>query len=212
MRDTKLTLIRHGETDYNAAGRFQGHIDRSLNATGIRQAEAVAQRLAKTKPDALYCSDLERAQQTALIVGKPHELIPHSEAALRERHLGIIQGLTAADAMQQIPDVYAAYKAGQPDYIIPEGESRQQFQERTIQILEKIAHAYLGKHLLVIAHGGTIDCLFRHSCGIPLTTKRHWRLWNAGVNTFSYNEQGEWRLDTWGDITHLDASMAGDDY
>lgn len=212
MHPARLIIIRHGETDFNAEGRFQGHIDRPLNATGIAQAEAVARRIAGMRADTLYCSDLLRAQQTARIVGQTHGLTPCLDPKLRERHLGVIQGLTAAEAMQQIPDVFHSYKQGIPDYVVPQGESRQQFQDRTIAALTEIASANQQKHVLVIAHGGTIDCIFRHTCGIPLTTKRHWRLWNAGINTFSCDAEGNWRLETWGDIAHMDASLAGDDY
>lgn len=212
MHSARLLIIRHGETDFNAEGRFQGHIDRPLNSTGIAQAEAVARRIASLSTDILFCSDLLRAQQTARIVGQPHGLTPSLEPLLRERHLGVIQGLTAAEAMQQIPDVFTAYKQGHPDYTIPEGESRQQFQDRTIAALTKIALSHQQKHILIIAHGGTVDCLFRHTCGIPLTAKRHWRLWNAGLNSFSCDANGQWRLETWGDISHMDASLAGDDY
>ena len=94
---TALLLVRHGETDWNADGRLQGHTDRPLSEFGRRQARQLAQELADENLDAIYASDLSRARETAEIVGKRLELAVVLDPALREKDWGSWEGLTAVE-------------------------------------------------------------------------------------------------------------------
>ncbi|MDX2110174.1 MAG: histidine phosphatase family protein [Verrucomicrobiota bacterium] len=208
---TTLYVVRHGETDYNAVGRFQGHIDRPLTAAGLAQADALASRFRDLPLDVIYSSDLIRARATGEAVGSIKQLPVNCDERLRERHLGVLQGMSAATAREQCPDVWRSYKGRNPDYRIPDGETRRECHVRILEALEEIVHRHPGKAVLVTAHGGILDSIFRHVNHIPLDAHRRWRLWNAALNRFSHNSDG-WRLDTWGDITHLAGSGCNDDY
>ena len=104
MRRTQLIVVRHGETEWNIAGIRQGHLDSRLTARGMAQAKALAQRLARERFTALYSSDLGRAVQTAMSVADltGHEVV--TDARLRERHLGIFQGLNADEILRRFPE------------------------------------------------------------------------------------------------------------
>ena len=115
MSDTVLTLVRHGETEWNAAGRIQGHLDIPLSVIGFAQSAAIGQRLGGEAFDAILSSDLERALQTARpIVRHPGQTILR-DARLRERHLGVLQGLTGEEAAMRHPQAWQAFKARHPD-------------------------------------------------------------------------------------------------
>ena len=110
MTETKLFIIRHGETQWNAIGRWQGHCDSPLTEKGIRQAKAVANFLTQYQIYAIYSSDLGRAVQTAEIIGARTGQKVILDYRLRERHLGIFQGLTEAEMREKLPDEYNQYK------------------------------------------------------------------------------------------------------
>lgn len=208
---TELIIIRHGETAWNRESRWQGHRDSALTREGIEQAEALARRLARLDFAALYSSDLGRAQRTAERIerrtGKPVVL----DAGLRERALGVFEGLTLAEIRERHPDEFAAFQARDPDHKIPGGESLRDKHARAIGCLERIAGGHAGGRVVVVTHGGVLDSIFRHALGLPLGHPRHWVLYNAALNTF-FHQDGGWSLGTWGDTGHLAATDTLDDY
>src|SRR5262245_21321709 len=123
---SELFLVRHGETAWNAESRFQGQQDSPLTALGIAQAEAVAAYLAAHKVNALYSSDLPRTLQTAKPIEIATGLKVVAEPALRERNLGIFEGLTRAEVEKRHAEAHAHYAARDAEYVIPNGESLQQ--------------------------------------------------------------------------------------
>lgn len=199
---TEFILLRHGETEWNAQGRLQGHLDSRLNAEGLRQADALARRLASESFHALYCSDLGRAVETARRISARtgHEVRP--EVRLRERGLGILEGLTWGDAKERHPEVYAAYQAGEPGYVVPGGESLAGRLAHAVEGLQALASRHPGERVVVVTHGGVLSLLFRHCLGIPLQQVRRFAVLNACWNRFDYHE-GAFQLVTWGDVNHL---------
>lgn len=206
---TELILLRHGETEWNALGRLQGHRDSALNPEGLRQADALAARLASVAFSALYCSDLGRALETARRISTRtgHAVVP--DARLRERGLGILEGLTRDEARQRHPKVFAEYSAGAPDYVVPGGESTSQRLHHAVECLREVGGRHRGERVVVVTHGGVLSLLFRHSLGIPLQAPRAFSVLNAGWNQFD-DHDGALRLVTWGDVTHLTATSRDD--
>jgi probable phosphoglycerate mutase len=194
-----ITLIRHGETTWNAMRRVQGQLESPLSERGLRQAEALAARLGHDKIEALYASDLSRARNTALKIAaiSGNEILV--DPRLRERHYGVFQGLTWDQIRERFPEDYATYKNLFPGATIPGGESLEVFLARVLEVLGDIASKH--EHAVVVAHGGLVDVLYRHASGIPATLPRDYPLPNGSINRFRYD--GRWRVETFGDVEHL---------
>jgi probable phosphoglycerate mutase len=207
---TRLIIVRHGETEANLAGRWQGHGDSPLTEVGVAQAEAVAQRLGDCGFSTLYSSDLGRAHQTARIIAGQTGHAVVLDRRLRERHLGVFQGLTRAEMADRYPEAYRLYRTSGPDYAIPGGESARQRFERAIAGLEEIALKHAGETVVVVTHGGVLNGLMRYALGIPLDSPRQFKIWNGSINVFLF-EDGHWMLETWGDRGHLSDLGALDD-
>lgn len=199
---TEIIVIRHGETLWNEEGLIQGHLDTDLSPMGMRQAEAIAERLAEEKITAIYSSDLKRSYNTAeyLAAKTGHKVI--TDSRLRERSLGIFQGLSMDEVKQKYPDEFNLYKTAGPDYVVPEGESRRQQFERAIECIKEIAERHAGGRIVIVAHGGLLNGLFRYVLDIPISMPTRFKLFNASINTF-FIENGTWLLGTWGDVSHL---------
>jgi len=207
---TTMITVRHGETEWNLVGKQQGHLNSSLTKLGIKQAEALAKELATKKIDIIYSSDLGRATQTAKIISNHLSLKFLTDLGLRERNLGTMQGLTKKEFAKKFPKEAAKFNTGNPDYILPTGESARQRYERCINCAENLAHQHIGKTILIVAHGGVLNSFFYKALNIPLTEPRHFSLFNASINTFSISG-GCWRLETWGEIHHLKKLKTLDD-
>ncbi|WP_028536507.1 histidine phosphatase family protein [Paludibacterium yongneupense] len=205
---TRLCLVRHGETDWNLAGRLQGQLDIPLNANGLRQAEQLAQALQRRgmRFDGCYCSDLGRARETAAAVARRLELERLSVPALRERHFGCFQGLTYEEARVRMPQLYLRFKAREPDFAPSEGECLSYFYRRVNTFLGDLVVRHPGQTLLIVSHGGVLDMAYRLASGKPLEETRDFPIPNAALNWISHNQNG-WRLDSWADQTHLQDSL-----
>ena len=212
MQRTQVILVRHGETEWNIARIRQGHLDSRLTEKGIAQAQALAQRLAREKFTALYSSDLGRAVQTAMAIAEltAHEVV--TDARLRERHLGIFQGLNGDEITAKYPEERRQFRTMGPDYVIPGGESMRQQVERNVAYLNDLAAKHQGEQVVVVTHGGVVSGFFRHTLEIPLEAPRRFEFVNAGLNVFAREEE-TWLLLTWGDVSHLapGAASEGDD-
>ncbi len=156
MPTTTLYLVRHGETDYNRQRIVQGRgIDAPLNATGRRQAEALARRFAQIPLDALYSSPLQRAAATAEAIRCYHPQVPfYLMKDLEEMGWGTLEGKPYAPPYaEQIDYAYARWQAGEYGYRIPGGESILDVQQRALRALEQILEAQAGRTVLVVTHG-----------------------------------------------------------
>lgn len=205
MSDARIVLIRHGETEWNRAGRIQGyHADSPLTETGRGQVRALAARLAREGIDALYSSDTGRTRETAEPVAAATRLPVVFDKALRERNYGVFEGYTFADIGSTFPAEYEMFRTRDPDYVPPGGESAAQFRDRIGAALEAIASRYSGRRVAVVTHGGVLGTLYRRAMDIPLSEKRSYLLANASLNHFRYAD-GRWLLDAWADTAHLSA-------
>ena len=212
MQRTQFIIVRHGETEWNIAKIRQGHLDSPLTSKGLAQAQALAQRLGRERFSALYSSDLGRAIQTAREIASVtgHEIV--TDARLRERHLGIFQGLNAEEILARYPEERRLLRASGPDYVIPDGESMRQQVARNVGYLDSLASKHAGETVVVVTHGGVVSGFFRHTLAIPLDAPRRFEFVNAGVNIFVHEDEN-WMLLTWGDVSHLapGAASEGDD-
>jgi probable phosphoglycerate mutase len=203
---TRFCLVRHGETDWNSEKRIQGHIDIDLNAAGQTQARAVRAALATHSFAAAYSSDLLRAWHTAQIAtaGAPYAVSP--APTLRERHFGVLQGITSHEARSQLPDVHRHHVARTPDYDYETGESLIAFAARIVAGLGVLAARHAGGSVLVFTHGGVLDVAYRAATGRSLEAPRDFGLPNAALNWVEHGNGG-WRLISWADSGHLHQAM-----
>jgi probable phosphoglycerate mutase len=207
---TRLILVRHGETVWNLERRMQGHLDSELTASGRAQAAALAMRLKRYAPRAVYSSDLGRALETAQVIAAACCLSVDTDVRLRERALGVLEGLTQPEAEALVPQAWRGFTRGGPDFVIPNGESARQRFDRNLAALGEIAARHPGACVVVVAHGGTLNTAFRACTGMPLDTPRTFALPNAGINVADY-VAGLWRLITWGEVSHLESLPASED-
>ena len=203
--NTRLCLVRHGETAWNAEHRVQGQLDVPLNAIGQAQALAASKVLSQEQFDAIYSSDLSRARQTAEPTASFHSMEVLVEEDLRERHYGIFERLTYAEVKVRYPDDYARFEARDPEYAFRTGESLKDFSARSISVVSKIAGAHPGKSILVFTHGGVLDKLYRFITGLPLSAERKFGIPNAGLNRVEVTPDG-WQIRAWADIAHLQSA------
>jgi len=203
---TRLCVIRHGETAWNAEGRVQGQTDVPLSALGEAQALAVAEALAGERFAALYASDLARVRQTAAPAARALGLAPRLEAALRERHYGKFETLTYAEARERFPLDYARFKAKEPDYDFESGESLARFSARALACVAGIARRHAGEQVLVFTHGGVLEMVRRHALGTGLAAPRDFEIPNAAINWIEVSGEG-WRVQAWAERGHLDAAL-----
>lgn len=206
MSITRIVLIRHGETDWNAERRLQGHIDIALNSEGRRQAAALGAALAGASFDAIYASDLQRAHQTAQAVAALHGMPVRAEPGLRERCFGGFEGLLYAEIEQRFPRQFAAWQAREVDSAMPAGvrhaETFRKFYQRCTGAIMGIARRHPGQTLALVAHGGVLECAYRAALGLSLETPRNFPVLNASINRLTV--AGEvLALESWGEVGHL---------
>src|SRR5664279_2553862 len=155
----RILLIRHGQTDWNVEGRWQGHRDIPLNAEGVEQAHALADHLRGRPISAVHSSNLLRAHATAVVIAEPHGLKVKDDPRWRELNLGVFQGLTLTEISAKYPQEARRMREDYMNHRIPEGETRLEMQERVYTAYtEIIAHAP-GDEIAVVSHGGPIRML-----------------------------------------------------
>jgi probable phosphoglycerate mutase len=203
---TRFCLVRHGETDWNSEKRVQGQIDIDLNALGEAQARAVRAGLARHAFAAVYSSDLLRAWRTAQIATAGLGLAVSPAPTLRERHFGVLQGVTAQEASVQRPDAFQHHRARTPDYAYETGESLIAFSTRILDALDALAVRHAGQNILAFTHGGVLDIVHRAATDRALDAPRDFVLPNAAFNWVEYGDAG-WRLISWADCTHLQGAL-----
>ena len=205
---TTILAIRHGETVWNAEERFQGHEDSPLTETGRRQVAALGRRLKGMAFDSLISSDLGRARETAAIIAGFTGHAVTTDARLRERHYGVLEGLNLPEIKASYAEVLTRFNADDPDYAIPGGESHRMHYERNLAWIEDILANQSGTTIAIVVHGGVLDSLFRYVAQLPLTQPRCYVTTNASLSVFEYgNFYGtkRWVIRTWGDAGHLDS-------
>ena len=167
---TDLWLLRHGQTDWNVTGRWQGQTSEApgLNDTGHAQAVSALEHLAGARFAAIYCSDLLRARQTSELIAEPLGLIVVLEPRLREMNLGAWEGMLSSDIEARYP-LELAERAYDPLHARPpQGESPLDVEERVISAMTDITKKYPDDSVLIVSHGVPLAVIICHAQGIPM--------------------------------------------
>jgi broad specificity phosphatase PhoE len=204
--ETHLFLVRHGQSEGNAARRFGGHSDTPLSELGKKQAVATARHLTKQRISAVYSSDLLRTMQTAEPLAQLNNLQIESTNAFRERDVGVLSGLTFSEAETRFPLEHAALINRDFDYVMRGGESYRQMLTRASGKLEEILGWHQGEKVAVFAHTGTICFLILHLLGALIKPGERF-VWistkNCGITHFEFRDKGLALLKTVNDTRHL---------
>lgn len=204
----KVYLIRHGETDWNADGRIQGHSDIALNARGLEQARRLAARIpSEGQFQAIYASPLKRALMTAEMLGAALNLSVTTDNRLLERSLGQLEGLTMSDIKELHPEVHRAWHDGGARPHIPGEELREAFLQRTHAFLHDLRARHADGRVIVVSHGGTINMLFMVSMSLDIERPLPFTIENASINIIQFGERGA-RLRVLNDMCHLNHALA----
>jgi 2,3-bisphosphoglycerate-dependent phosphoglycerate mutase len=206
---TQIIAVRHGETAWNVDGRIQGHTDIALNATGQLQAKQVGAALATDNIAAVYSSDLQRAFATASAIATPHGLPVLVKPGLRERGFGEFETHTFEEIADFDPVGFASWRAREPHYAPPGGESLAATFARVIAAVNSAAALHDGQTIAVVGHGGVLDALYRSAMQFDIDAVRDWPLKNASINRLSWTE-GALSVVQWSDVRHL-IDVAKDD-
>ncbi len=206
---TRLIAVRHGETAWNVETRIQGQRDIGLNDKGRWQAQRVAQALAEDAIDAVYSSDLVRAYATAEAIAAAQTgtvLQVQAHTGLRERAFGTFEGHTYAAIEAQWPDASRLWRIRDPDFAPAGGESPLAVMARVAQTVNEIAARHLGQQILLVAHGGVMDMLYRLATQQSVSAPRSWELGNTAINRLLWTPEGL-TLVGWSDTRHLDGEQ-----
>jgi 2,3-bisphosphoglycerate-dependent phosphoglycerate mutase len=206
METTRVLLVRHGQSQGNAERRFGSHSATPLSELGRRQAEATASALAAEGLTAIYSSDLLRAVQTAEPLARATGLGIKMTGALRERSVGLMEGLTFEEAAETYPDEYAALLRRDFEHVLAGGESYRQLLDRAASELDRAIELNRGGALALFSHTGTICILTLHLMG-ALDAPDLKPVWissaNCGITRFEIQHGGLTRLLRANDTRHL---------
>jgi probable phosphoglycerate mutase len=203
---TRLCLVRHGETAWNAEGRVQGQLDVPLSEVGHAQARAVAAALAGERFDAIYASDLTRVRQTAAPTAERLGAPVALDAALRERHYGMFERHTYLEVRERYPAEYARFRDKDPDFDFGSGESLKAFAARSLACVAALVERHAGRSILVFTHGGVLEMVYRRAAGMTLSSPRDFEIPNAALNRVEATP-GEWRVAAWAEVAHLERAL-----
>ena len=202
-----LYLVRHGETDHNAAGLAMGQTDVPLNELGQRQARQTAALLRRYPIERIISSDMIRATATAEHLAGALGVTIETDPRLRELSFGIFEGKKIADCEKDYPDITARWHSGDYDFAAPGGESRRELMARTRAALENLLHAPQS-HIAIFTHGGTLNALHTHIIESTHASPREhihrvFRFSNASVSMAAHTGH-QWRLLVVNSTFHLD--------
>ncbi len=203
MQATRIIAVRHGETAWNVDTRIQGHLDIALNDTGRWQARQVARALADEPLAAVYTSDLQRAHATAQAIAQASGAPLVAEPGLRERRFGELEGRTFAEIEAELPEQARRWRQRDPHFAPAGGETLVQLRERIAATTHRLAAQHTEQLIVLVAHGGVLDMLYRLATGLDLQAPRTWLVTNASINRLLWTPQGL-TLVGWADTQHLD--------
>lgn len=201
--ESKLIIIRHGKTSWNHERRYQGQTDIKLNDEGIKQAYKLKQRLENEKITAIYSSDLIRAQETAAIIAKPHNLKVQINKEFREMHFGDWEGLTFNEVEKKYPTQAQAWLLKPHELKIENGESFILVRDRALKELKNVFQLYPQGNIILVGHGGVNAALICGLLGKPLADIWNYMQKNTAITTLERKE-GKINLSLSNDYSHLD--------
>ena len=202
MNNNVLILIRHGETLWNTQLRMQGSLDSDLTPKGESQINALGQWIKEVPFDYLYCSDTPRARKTAEAISKFTGHTLNFDKRLREKNLGIFEGLTSEEAREQYPETFKLFKTAGENFVIDQGESTQQLLDRSLKAIEEIRDRHPQKVSVLVTHGGVVRVLMKHVLGVPLGAPTQFLIGNTGIFCLVWRDK--WIVTEMGAVPHLE--------
>jgi len=210
MQATRIIALRHGETAWNVDTRIQGQLDIKLNRTGRWQARRAAQALANEEVAAIYSSHLLRALETARSIAEATGTSAQPVEALRERGFGVFEGKTFSQIEATWPEQALRWRKRDPHWKPEGGESLHELRHRVVDAASELAQRHQGEQIVLVAHGGVLDVLYRAATGQDLQSQRTWNLGNATINRLLWTPDGL-TLVGWADTRHLEDDEALDE-
>ena len=179
---TRILITRHGQTVTNREGRFCGHFETQLTPLGVRQAQALGQRLGGVHVDAVYTSDLGRAVETAAIILQGRRITPSIDPDLRELHYGQWEGRKGGEVAKAYPEQYKLMRAEDPGWRPPGGETIGEVRQRTFAALRRVAKAHQHQTVLIVTHGTAINCMISEALGVAPSHTFRFHVANCGLS------------------------------
>jgi probable phosphoglycerate mutase len=202
MKETEIILIRHGETEWNSQQRMQGHSNSDLSAEGRGQIQALGKWMKYVSFDHIYSSDTLRAMQTAKAITQYTGHTLHLDKRIREKNLGVFEGLTSNEAKERFPDVYNLFKTAGRNYVIDKGESTQQLLDRSLEFIEEIRLRHPDQRVVMVTHGGVVRVLMKYTLGLSIDTPTNFLIKNTGIFRLIWKEN--WLVKQMGVVSHLE--------
>lgn len=200
-----LYCVRHGETLANASGRIQGQTDSPLSELGRRQCQAVAESLVGQPIEVVYASPLQRALDSATCVAERLGVTLHVEPRLMEIHAGVFQGLSWPEIESRYPAEAARWKSHDPDFRIPQGESRRELMRRAGDAFAAVREAGHAQ-AVIVAHGGSLAAAFKALLGVP-AERNPFNFYNGSISRIAWEK--EVKLVTFNQLEHLHGLVGG---
>lgn len=200
-KETRLYLVRHGETVWNAENRIQGIKDSPLTEKGIKHAQLLAESLAGMAGpvEKIFSSPLGRAFGTAEIIGRQLSLPVTVDERLVERNMGIFEGLSWESVREKYPGEFSKTVSNDNGYQIPEGESKSEYLEKVSSFLDFAAHERKGEIILAVTHRGFINFALRIILSVPLDARMGILVKNTSLFSLVFHK-GRWMLERFGDL------------
>ena len=202
MKETEIILIRHGETEWNSQKRMQGHSNSDLSEVGMGQIQALGELMKNVSFDHIYSSDSLRTSQTAEAITQYSGHTLQFDQRIREKNLGVFEGLTSTEAKERHPEVYRLFKTAGANYVIDEGESTQQLLERALEFIEEIRLRHPQERVVMVTHGGVVRVLMKHALGLSIDAPTRFIIKNTGIFGLIWNEN--WLVTQMGGVYHLE--------
>ncbi|ANR71540.1 phosphoglycerate mutase [Selenomonas sp. oral taxon 126] len=205
---TEIIIIRHGETEWNKTGRFQGHSDVPLSAEGRAQAAMLGKNLSVDHVDMIYASDLTRAMETAAPLAQRFGLEVISDPQLRELNFGAWEGRNFNDVNAENPNAMKNFYTDPEQADIPESEPFPEFQRRIAGRVREIVAQERGKRIVIVSHGASIRILLADLLSMPIRSIWHLSQLNTAVNKIRFEDDGFAVVTLMNDTSHLRAGDA----
>ena len=198
---TRLLLIRHAQTEWNIQRRFQGHGDSPITEEGQEQLQRLKSRLAGLEFDVVYSSDLRRTIETSQMLSGKQRV---EEPRLRERGVGILEGLNLEQIMAEHAEEFRAFRSGDKDHQIEGGESLQIALNRAWTFLGEMPEKHPGAELAAVSHAGLIRLICKQILGLALDAPNFFQIPNTSLTQLVFSPKDRsWSLECLADTTHL---------
>ena len=198
---TRLLFIRHAQTEWNIQRRFQGHGDSPITEEGQEQLQRLKSRLAGLEFDVVYSSDLRRTMETSKMLSGKQRV---EEPRLRERGVGILEGLNLEQIMAEHAEAFRAFRSGDKDHQIEGGESLQIALNRAWTFLEEMPEKHPGAELAAVSHAGLIRLICKQILGLALDAPNFFQIPNTSLTQLVFSPKDRsWSLEYLADTTHL---------